>query len=106
MRKWIVAGLIVATAGLVVLAGGPANFAGAQDKEKAKVAPPRHLYGHDLRVRPGGEKDFKPETPRVGVELFRDDNTRAIIAISETGAISVAKAPVGDLGMDRKCEWK
>lgn len=104
MRKRIAVGLVVATAGLVVLAGGPANYAGAQDK--TKVAPPTHLYGHDLRVRAGGEKDFKPETPRIGVELFRDDNTKAIIAISETGALAVTKAPNAALGMDKKCEWK
>jgi hypothetical protein len=104
MRKRIVAGLVVATAGLVVLAGGTTPRAGAQDK--LKVNPPKHLYGYDLRVRKGGENDFGPDTPRIGVELFRDDNTKAIIAISETGAISVAKAPVGEIGMDRKSEWK
>jgi hypothetical protein len=104
MRKRIVAGLIVATTGLAVLAGGITPRASAQDK--TKVNPPKHLYGHDLRVRKGGEKDFGPETPRIGVELFRDDNTRAIIAISETGAIAVAQAPTGEVGADRKCEWK
>jgi hypothetical protein len=104
MRKRILAGLIVATAGLVVLAGGSVPRASAQDK--MKINPPKHLYGHDLRVRKGGEKDFGPETPRIGVEVFRDDNTKAIIAISETGAISVAQAPSGELGADKKCEWK
>jgi hypothetical protein len=104
MRKRITAGLVIAAAGLLALADGTHSRATAQDK--TKVNPPKHLYGHDLRVRKGGDKDFGPETPRIGVELFRDDNTKAIIAISETGAISVARAPVGDLGSDRKCEWK
>src|ERR1700737_4979276 len=74
--------------------------------DKAKINPPKHLYGHDLRVHKGADKDFVTETPRIGVELFHDENTRAIIAISETGALSVTKAPVAALGMDRKCEWK
>ena len=65
------------------------------DKDKVKAAPPIHLYGHDLRVRAGGEKDFKPETPRIGVELFKDDNTRAIIAISDAGSLAVIKVFLG-----------
>jgi hypothetical protein len=104
MWKWITGGLVVATAGLVVLASAAAPRASAQDK--MKVNPPHHLYGYDLKVRKGGDKDFGPETPRIGVELFRDDNTKAIIAISETGAISVAKAPVGELPKEGKSEWK
>src|SRR5262245_40768972 len=103
MLKRIGAGLLAATAGLVVLVGGPTNDVGAQDKTKG--TPPKHLYGHDLRVRPGGNPNFGPETPRVGVELFFDDSTKAVIAISEKGAISVAPSPAG-AGADRKCEWK
>jgi hypothetical protein len=102
MRKRIAAGLIAATAGLVVLVGGPTNSVGAQEK---KDNAPKHLYGHDLRVRPGGNPNFGPETPRVGVELFFDESTKAVIAISEKGAISVAASPAG-AGADRKCEWK
>lgn len=102
MRMRIAAGLIAATAGLVVLASGPTNSVGAQEK---KSDTPKHLYGHDLRVRPGGNPNFGPETPRVGVELFFDESTKAVIAISETGAISVAPSPSG-AGADRKCEWK
>lgn len=110
MRARIAAGLVVATAGMVTLLGGTANYAAAQpDKEKnkgAKAAPPKHLYGHDLRVRKGGEKDFGPETPRIGVELFHDEANKALVLISETGALAVTKAPTVALGADRKCEWK
>jgi hypothetical protein len=105
MRTRIAVGLVAATTGLMVLASGTLPEAGAQDK--SKVNPPKHLYGHDLRVRKGGEKNFGPETPRIGVEFFLDENTKAIIALSETGALAVVKAPVGAaLGTDRKCEWK
>jgi hypothetical protein len=103
MRKRIAAGLLTVTAGLVVLTSGAAN-AEAQDKTKGN--PPKHLYGHDLRVRPGGNPNFGPETPRIGVELFYDDNTKAVIAISETGSICVAPSATAPTGADKKCEWK
>ncbi len=106
MRKRIAAGLVVASAGLFLLAGSAGNPVSAQDK--TKVTPPKHLYGHDLRVRKGGDPNFGPETPRVGVELFHDEGTKAIVAISEAGSLSVAPAPVGGLtvGKENKCEWK
>jgi hypothetical protein len=105
MRTRITAGVVVAAAGLSVLVGGAAPRAGAQDK--AKLEPPRHLYGQDLKVRNGGKTDFGPDTPRIGVEVFLDDTTRTIIFLSETGALAVTKAPTGGaLGADRKCEWK
>lgn len=103
MRTRIAAGLAVLAAVTVVLAGGSSNRAGAQDK--SKIAPPKHLYGHDLRVRKGGDPNFGPDTPRIGVEFFRDDATKAIVAISDAGAIAVAPAPVGELGKDTTCKW-
>ena len=104
MRTRTTAGLLALAAGLGVLAGGPARNAAAQDK--TTLVPPKHLYGHDLRVRQGGNKNFGPDTPRVGVEMFYDETTKTVIAISETGAISVAPAPVGGaVGMDKTCKW-
>lgn len=103
MRTRIAAAVTVLTAAVIVLAGDSSNRAGAQDK--TKVNPPTHLYGHDVRVRKGGDPHFGPETPRIGVEFFRDDATKSIIAISDTGSIAVAKAPVGALGMDKSCKW-
>jgi hypothetical protein len=99
MRKRIAVGLFAVAAGLLVMAGGPTSF--AQDK---KVTAPKHLYGHDLRVRPGGNPNFGPETPRIGVELFYDDATKALIAISETGSLSVS--PATPVGADKTCQWK
>src|SRR5262245_50938838 len=105
MRTRIAAGLVVVAAGLVALAGGATNLALAQDKDKAKAVPPKHLYGHDLRVRPGGEREWTKAT-KIGVEFFHDEATRAIIAISEGGSISVAKAPTGGaVGTDKTCKW-
>lgn len=104
MRMRIAVGLIVVSAGLVVLAGGSANSAQADDK--TKITPPKHLYGHDLRVRNGGKPDFDKDTPRIGVEFFHDEYTKSIIVISEAGSLAVAKAPAAAFGSDKKCEWK
>lgn len=104
MRKRIAAGLLAVAAGLAGLAAEPANAARAQDKSKA--APPRHLYGHDLRVRKGGNPDFDKNTPRIGVEFFHDAATNSLIVISESGALAVTKAPTAGFGGDKKCEWK
>jgi hypothetical protein len=107
MRKRIAAGLLALTVGLVTLAAGAANPAAAQDKsEKSKTAAPKHLYGHDLRVRKGGNPHFDKDTPRIGVEFFHDAATNSVIVVSESGALAVAKAPVTGFGSDKKCEWK
>ena len=103
MRKRIAVGFAIVAAGVVSLLGGAANHAGAQDKSKSGA--PKHLYGHDLKVRPGGERDFS-KALKIGVEFFYDEGTKAIIAISETGALTVAPAPVGGgVGADKQCKW-
>jgi hypothetical protein len=114
MRTRIAAGVAALTVAALALTGLPLDRAAAQDKkeekkDKAKEAAPTgptHLYGHNLRVRKGGDKDFGPETPKVGVEFFRDEATKALIAVSDTGSIAVARAPaVSALGKDRTCKW-
>lgn len=102
MRTRIAAGLAVFMAVLSVLTGGSSNPAGAQDK--TKTIPPTHLYGHDLKVRPGGEREWT-NALKIGVEFFRDDATKTIIAISDTGSIAVTRAPVGALGKMEKPDW-
>jgi len=103
MRKRIAVGLAIVAAGLVSLFGDATRHVSAQDKSKS--VPPKHLYGHDLRVRPGGEREFA-KALKIGVELFHDEGTKAIVAISETGALTVAPAPVGGgVGADKTCKW-
>ena len=103
MRTRMAVGLAVVAAGLMTLASGSTNHVSAQDK--SKIAPPKHLYGHDLKVRPGGERDW-PKALKIGVELFHDEGTKAIVAISESGFISVAPAAVGGaVGADKTCKW-
>jgi hypothetical protein len=104
MRTRIAIGLVIGAAGLMALVGGPTNTVSAQDK--SKITPPKHLYGHDLKVRPGGEREWL-KAIKVGVELFHDEGTQSIIAISDVGDISVAKAPIGGAaaGADKTCKW-
>ena len=103
MRTRIAIGLAIGAVGLMALAGGSTNTVSAQDK--SKITPPKHLYGHDLKVRPGGEREWL-KAVKIGVELFHDEGTRSIIAISDVGSISVAPAPVsGAVGADKTCKW-
>jgi hypothetical protein len=99
MRKRMLTGLLATTAGLAALLSGPTGQAGAQDN-KAK---PKHLYGHNLRVRPGGETDW-PKALKIGVEVFEESGSKAVVTISDVGALTVT-APTA-AGADRKSEWK
>ncbi|MBY0459223.1 MAG: hypothetical protein K2V38_17980, partial [Gemmataceae bacterium] len=103
MRIRIAACLAAFALVAVVTAATTPARAGAQDK--SKIDPPKHLYGHDLRVRKGGVGDFGPETPRVGVEFFRDSTTKTIIAISDAGSVAVTRAPTGELGKSEAPKW-
>jgi hypothetical protein len=102
MRKGLAAGLSALVAGFVVSFSSPSSIVARQPDTDAKAAP-KFLYGHDLRVRPGGKKDFTPETPRIGVEVFHDEATKAIIGISENGSLAVA--PAVPVGAERTCKW-
>lgn len=55
------------------------------------VKEPGWSHGWNVKARRFGEKDFTEQTRTFGGEIFRDDNTGAIVAISEAGAISAAK---------------
>ena len=94
MRTRITAGLF----GLAVVVGGLSPVA-AQPKAGTG---PKLLYGHDLKVRPGGVKDFA-KAKQVGVELFRDDATGAVVGVSETGAIGVFRTPA--IGENHRSKW-
>jgi len=108
MLKRIAVGLSALTAGFVFLFGS-SNWAVAQkDKDKvpakAEAGPPVFLYGHDLRIRPGGETDWV-KASKIGIEVFevQDKDVPAIIAISEAGSITVI--PKGPVGEKKTCDW-
>jgi hypothetical protein len=113
MYKRIAPGLAVVAAGLVVLASGPAPSA-AQDKAKTPSRP-KFLYGHDLKVRPGGDKDW-PKARRIGLEVYEHvvnvptgegTEKKPIpfhVGITEDGVVAVF--PAGALGEKKDLEYK
>ena len=113
MRKRFAGGLAALTAGLVLAVGGSATAVAQKDKAKDPKAPgtkapetkgptPKFLYGHDLKVRPGGKVDFS-DAVRIGVEVFQDEASKSIVAVSEAGHLAVI--PAGPVGTDRTCKW-
>ncbi|MBA4190203.1 MAG: hypothetical protein C0467_19635 [Planctomycetaceae bacterium] len=108
MRKRIAVGLTALTAGFVFLFGATGQAVAQKDKAKepakAVAGPPKFLYGHDLRVRPGGETDWV-KANKIGIEVFevQDEGVPAIVAISETGSIAVI--PKVTPGEKKTCDW-
>src|SRR4051812_48402358 len=112
MRMRIAAGLVAVAAGVAALTTGPAA-AQPKDTPPKKDAPPKadgpvpkYLYAHDLRVRPGGDKDGV-KTIKIGVEWFRYETpvvdgkpgTAFTLAVTDAGAVGVF--PAGPVGADK-----
>lgn len=58
-----------------------------------KVMPPKALYGLTLRVRKADEADFTTATRKVGVEVFRDENTGGLLYVGDAGSIAAVPTP-------------
>lgn len=98
MRLRIV-GLVGLVAGLAAAAVVPELVA-----QPAAAGPkPTWVYAHDLRVRNGGKTDFGAETPKFGIEFFKDDAANALIAVTQAGNLAVV--PAGTVGTDKKANW-
>jgi hypothetical protein len=67
------------------------------------AAKPVWQYAHDLRVRKGGSTDFDKDTPKVGIEVFKDETNGALVAITQTGSLAVL--PPGTVGAEKKATW-
>lgn len=97
-------GLFGLAAGLFTLTTGVGSFTLAQAPRATKAAKPEWVYAHDLRVRKGGQKDFNKDTPKLGVEFFRDSAANALVAISQSGQMAVQ--PFNKLQAEKKATWK
>lgn len=64
---------------------------------------PKHLYGHDVKVRPVGEQNFKADTPKVGIEVLHDGPGNALLAIADSGNIAAVAFPT--IGDKKVAEW-
>jgi hypothetical protein len=91
MKRYVSGLVVLAAAGVVI----------------AQPAPPARpialIYGHDLRVRPGGQKDFTKDTPRIGVEFFHDAANGCLLALSEAG--DVTAIAFASLGEKAEAQW-
>lgn len=98
MLKRIAAGFAVVATGLA-FTGSPEL---AAQPKTDKGPPPKFLYGHDLKVRPGTQRDWD-KAAKIGVEVFQDESVKANVAISENGSISVFA--IGPVGNEKTSKW-
>lgn len=68
----------------VVPAGG---FTGPKE-----IKGPKWLAAMNLAVRTAGETEFTDKTKKIGVEIFRDENSGVLLYITETGSIAAVRA--------------
>ncbi|MEZ6142403.1 MAG: hypothetical protein R3B84_17730 [Zavarzinella sp.] len=62
-----------------------------QRAEAQEAKGPKWSHGLLLRVRPADQADFNKDTPKIGVEVFKDENNGNLIYITEKGNIAVVK---------------
>jgi hypothetical protein len=73
-------------------AGSLAALPGGNFTSGAKVLAPRWLHGMAIPVRKASEVAFTKDSPRFGVELFKDENAGTLVFLSETGSLAIARA--------------
>jgi hypothetical protein len=78
----------VTDAGLIATAKGVPEKA----PETKDVKKPTPLYGLEAKVRKFDELEFT-NAQKVGIEVFKDENTGTLIYISENGSIAAVPAP-------------
>lgn len=91
MRRFATGLAVLAAAGVV-----------AAQPPTGGAKPITSVYGHDLRVRPGGKKDWK-DAPPFGVDVYHDAANGCLLAVTEVGAI--AAAPFTAPGPKKEAEW-
>jgi len=53
---------------------------------------PRYHHASEMRIREAGETNFE-RAKKIGMEVFKDENTGGLIYITETGGIATSPAP-------------
>jgi hypothetical protein len=82
MRSFALTGL-----SLCALALSPRADLAAQQKPKDL----QWTHAFDLSCRPYGKAEFDKDTPKFGVEAFRDNNNNLGLYVSQTGSIAIGK---------------
>src|SRR5207249_913979 len=66
----------------------PAGGLAAADK----VKDPEWSHGLEVKVRKAGEKEFSDTTKKVSLEVYRDENTKQLVYITDDGHLAVVDA--------------
>lgn len=95
------------TGGMVYIteAGMIATAKAVPDKapETKDVKKPKPLYGLEAKVRKFDEPEFT-NAQKIGIEVFKDENTGTLIYISENGSIA-AVPPPAEIKTGQKLLW-
>lgn len=67
-----------------------ASAAGLRVPEKIKD--PVWFHGLEVKVRKVGEKEFNEKTKKIGLEVYKDENTNHLFYITDAGRIAVVPA--------------
>ena len=86
------AGTVAAIVMAFVLGGVAVQFLPRVAAQENEVKKPKWSHGLSLMVRKADEPNFGKDTKRVGIEVFRDENTGYLIYVSEAGSIAVIPA--------------
>jgi hypothetical protein len=72
--------------------------------DSKEVKKPKPLYGLEAKVRKADEANFNDKTQKIGIEVFKDENTGTLIYISDTGSIA-AVPPPAEVKTEQKLSW-
>lgn len=79
--------LYISEIGALSLLGAPASPPATETKT------PKWLHAMELKVRKAGETEFKADTKKYGIEVFRDDNTGFLVYVTDSGWLAAVKTP-------------
>jgi hypothetical protein len=83
------AGVLAVAVVAAVIGAVAAGFIPGVRGQDTTVKKPLWQYGLSFRVRQAAEADFGPNTKKIGLEVYKDDNNGNLIYVSETGSIAV-----------------
>ena len=83
-----------------------ATAAAVPDKapDVKEVKKPKPLHGLEAKVRRAEEAEFSEKTQKIGIEVFKDENTGTLLYVSESGSIA-AVPPPAEVKTKQKLQW-
>ncbi len=65
---------------------------------------PKWIHSVDLAVRKGGVKEWQGAT-KIGIEVYRDENTRNLVYITDAGAVAILPETTDVKGEGKSPDW-